>query len=249
MRKIKILIMSLLVLGFMACDTDDNINTVYDNVNGQTGIGFAATNFSASVKTTGTTITLPVQVTTISSAARNFNVSVDDSSVGPSSDHTLGSITIPADSYTGTLDVSFVDTNLVEFETYTLVLNLDLSGGLAAVGAGQATINYNKYLICNDIELVLNTDFFADETSWEITDSTGAVVQSDGPFAQGEAQYNYAFNLPDGCYTFTIFDAFGDGLFDGATTGNWTLSCSIITHSTGSGNFGGSNSTDFCVNP
>ena len=61
--------------------------------------------------------------------------------------------------------------------------------------------------------------------------------------------YNYSFNLPDGCYTFTIYEAFGDGLFDGNVTGNWTLSCLIITHSTGSGNFGGSSSTDFCVNP
>jgi hypothetical protein len=249
MRKIKILIMSLLVLSFYACDTDDNINTIYDNINGQTGIGFAATNFSAAVRTTGTTIILPVEVTTLSSTARNFNVTVDASSVGPSSDHTIGSITIPADSYSGTLEVSFVDDNLAEGVSYTLVLNLDLSGGIAGVGAKTATINYNKYLICNDLELVLNTDFYASETSWEITDSTGAVVQSDGPFADGVATYNWAFNLPDGCYTFTIFDAFGDGLFDGATTGNWTLSCSIITHSTGSGNFGGSNSTDFCVNP
>ena len=241
--------MSLLVLSFYACDTDDNINTIYDNINGQTGVGFAATNFSATVRTEGTTIALPVEVTTLSSTARNFNVTVDDSSVGPSSDHTIGSITIPANSYAGTLEVSFVDDNLAEGEAYTLVLNLDLSGGLAGVGAKTATINYNKYLICNDLELVLNTDFYADETTWEITDSTGAVVQSDGPFAQGEATYNWSFNLPDGCYTFTIYDVFADGLFDGTTTGNWTLSCAIITHSTGSGNFGASSSTDFCVNP
>ncbi len=241
--------MSLLVLSFYACDTDDNINTVYDNINGQTGIGFPATNFSAAVKTVGTTIVLPVEVTTLSSTARNFNVTVDDSSVGPSSDHTVGSITIPADSYTGTFDVSFVDTNLAEGVSYTLVLNLDLSGGLAGVGAKQVTVNYNKYLICNDIELEINTDFYANETTWQITDSTGAVVQSDGPFAQGEATFNWAFYLPDGCYTFTIFDSANDGLFDGVTTGNFTLSCSIITHATGSGNFGGSSSTDFCVNP
>jgi len=54
--------------------------------------------------------------------------------------------------------------------------------------------------------------------------------------------------LPDGCYTFTIFDSFGDGLFDGNITGNYSLKCSIINHASGEGNFGSSETTDFCVN-
>jgi hypothetical protein len=55
--------------------------------------------------------------------------------------------------------------------------------------------------------------------------------------------------LADGCYTFTIYDSYGDGQFDGTNNGTYSLDCSIINAANGGGNWGSSESTDFCVNP
>jgi len=175
---------------------------------------------------------------------------IDSLSTGSSQDYNIGSLTIPANSYDGSLSITFGNfDNLEDMVTKKLVLVLDLPAETAVVGSETTTISYVKYLICNDLLLVINTDFYAEETTWEITDDSGTVVESDGPFDNGVATYKWDFTLADGCYTFTIFDAFGDGLFDGSITGNYVLSCSILLHASGSGNFGGLESTDFCVNP
>ncbi len=252
MKKLKIILASLLLLTFMGCDKEDApINTVYDNINGQTGVGFSVQNRSVIVPEEGITVTVSVQVTTISTSARTFNVSVDPSSTGNSQDYNLGSVTIPAGSYEGSFTVTFGNfDNLPELVNQTLVVNLDLPDGTAVVGSETVTFTYLKKIICNDVMLVINGDTFGSETTFEITDASGTVVQSGGPFTDisGGASYSFNFNLPDGCYTFTIFDSFGDGLFDGSVTGNYALTCSLITHASGSGNFGSSETTDFCIN-
>lgn len=254
---IKLIMVSFLALGFLGCDQDDAIvNTIYDNINGQTGVGFVTLNSSVIIPEEGIVSTVIVQATTLSTTARTFNVVVDESSTGSSQDYNIGSLTIPADSYEGTLEVTFGNfDNIVDLVAFTLVLNLDLPEGVAIVGSESTTFNYLKKIICNDFLLVINEDGFASERDWEITDdATGTVVAECANFGcpfpdvSGGAQSTANFILPDGCYTFTIFDSFGDGLFDGVVTGNYTLSCSIIIHVTGSGNFGSSRSTAFCVN-
>ncbi|MFT7386640.1 MAG: hypothetical protein ACI82E_001406, partial [Nonlabens sp.] len=54
--------------------------------------------------------------------------------------------------------------------------------------------------------------------------------------------------LADGCYTATITDSYGDGQLDGTVTGNYTITCSILTFASGGGGFGASQSRSFCVN-
>ncbi|AOR27797.1 endonuclease I [Formosa sp. Hel1_33_131] len=251
MKKFRIL-SALFVFGsFMACEQNDAIiDNVYDN-SGQTGVGFTASSASVAVRPEGATATLVVQATTTSATARSYDVVVDATSTGAIGDYTVGTVTIPADSYDGTLAVSFVDTNLAEGVAYTLVLDLDLPAGVAVVGSKTATINYNKYLICNDFVLTMNEDSYADERSWEVTDTAGVVVESgDGySYISGGQLIVETMTLADGCYTFTIFDAYSDGQYDGVTTGNYSLDCSIINVANGEGNWGGSEATDFCVNP
>jgi hypothetical protein len=233
---------------------------VYDSVNGQTGLGFTTTTTNVVVPPEGVTATINVQSTKTTSSDRTFNVSVNEAeSTGTAADYTIGSLTIPANSYDGTLTVTFNNfDNLPDLVTNKLVLNIELSNGVAVVGSAKTTINYVKAVVCNDMVFTINEDAYADERNWQITDSTGAIVVQCSDYTdcpQGAPsgsipaqQYVYMFNLPDGCYTFTIFDAFGDGLFDGNTTGDYELSCSIIVHAAGEGNFGSEESTDFCVN-
>lgn len=254
MKNIKLILASLMIMAFVGCDQEDaNINNVYDG--SIVGVGFTATATSVVIPEEGITVMVPVQSTTTSSAARTYNVSVDEASTGSSADYSIGSLAIPAGEYEGALEVTFGNfDNLQEAVSFELILNLDLPAGVSVVGAGSTTFNYLKKLICNDMTLTINEDGFGSERDWDITDADGTVVVSCAdygcPFSDvsGGEQNVANFNLPDGCYTFTIYDSFGDGLFDGNVTGNYTLSCSIITHATGEGNFGGSESTDFCVN-
>lgn len=55
------------------------------------------------------------------------------------------------------------------------------------------------------------TDDYGDETSWEITDQANNVVASGSGYSDA-TQYNIPSCLADGCYTFTIFDEYGDGI-------------------------------------
>jgi hypothetical protein len=259
MKKFRILTALLVLVSFMACDKDDAIiNNVYDN-SGQTGVGFTTASTSVAVRPEGTSASVGVQATTTSASARSYDVVVNAESTGAIGDYTIGAVTIPADSYDGTLEVSFVDTNLEESVPYTLILDLQLPDGVAAVGSKTVTFNYNKYLICNDFVLTMNEDSWSSERTWEIVDSTGAVLFEGGTYANisgggviSEPMETYGTDsmyLPDGCYTFNIYDSYGDGQFDGVTTGNYSLDCSIINIANGEGNWGSSESTDFCVNP
>ena len=251
MKKFRILTALLVLVSFMACDKDDAIiNNVYDN-NGQTGVGFTTASTSVAVRPEGTSTSVGVQATTTSASARSYDVVVNAESTGAIGDYTIGAVTIPADSYDGTLEVSFVDTNLEESVPYTLILDLQLPDGVAVVGSKTVTFNYNKYLICNDFVLTMNEDSYSDERSWDVTDEAGDIVESgDGyQYVSGGQQIIETMTLADGCYTFTIYDSYGDGQFDGVTTGNYSLDCSIINVANGEGNWGSSESTDFCVNP
>lgn len=252
MKKIKILSFLLIFASFMACDKDDAIvSTVYDN-SGQTGVGFITSGASVVVPVQGSSVTLDVQTTTTSTSDRSFNVVVNEASTGTASDYTLGSLTIPANSYDGSINVDFVDTNLVDLVSYTLILDLELTAGVAVVGSKSATITYNKYLVCNDYVLTMNEDGWSSERSWDIVDSDGTIVESGSgytSFSAGSGQIIETMTLMDGCYTFTIYDSYGDGQYDGVTTGNYSLDCLIINAASGSGNWGYSESTDFCVNP
>ncbi len=82
-----------------------------------------------------------------------------------------------------------------------------------------------------------------------VTDATGTVVQSGGPFTDGnDGNLNtFTFNLADGCYTFTIYDAYSDGICCAYGNGSYTLDCTVINYASG-GSFGASESTQFCVN-
>ncbi len=256
MKKIVI----LFTLSALLASCDENVEPIlYDNVNGQVGVSFLNNFISVVVPEEGTTASVPVQVTTVSNVDRMFSVSVNEASTASSADYSLGNIVIPANEYEGTLTVTFDNFDgLADLTTFNLILDLSLEPGQVAVGAASTTFSYVKEVVCNDLTLTIAEDNYADERDWQITDSTGAIVVQCSDYDNcpngapsgsiPPATYNYDFNLPDGCYTFTILDAFGDGLADGSVTGNYELKCSIIIHAFGEGNFGGQESTDFCVN-
>ena len=251
MKKIKLFSILFALVVFTACDKDDeNINNVYDG--SQIGLGFTDTSASVAVKAEGAVVTLGVQSTVTTDTDRSYNVSVNsDLSDGDPSHYSIGGITIPAGSYDGTLTVNMIDNGLVEGVAYTLVLDLDLPDGVVVHTSSTATIGYNKYQLCNDYVLTLNEDDgWGSERTWDITDPSGNVVQSGGPYFDGDpGPYVESFNLADGCYTLTLYDSYGDGQWNGAVAGSYSLDCGISNAASGGNNWGSETSTDFCVNP
>ncbi len=63
----------------------------------------------------------------------------------------------------------------------------------------------------NALFVTLSTDSYPEETSWEVTDSEGAVVAENG-LLSSNADVQNVLCLDDGTYTFTLFDSFGDGI-------------------------------------
>jgi len=101
-----------------------------------------------------------------------------------------------------------------------------------------------------DLELVIVLDNYPGETTWEITDAGGDVWAQGGPygnFSPGTA-VTEAICLPDGCYDFTIFDSYGDGICCAYGNGSYELSNAQDGQVYASGGqFGSSETTPFCA--
>lgn len=94
--------------------------------------------------------------------------------------------------------------------------------------------------------LTLLTDNYPGEITWDLTDSTGTIVASGGPYADAATTLVENFCAAEGCYTFTIYDSFGDGICCAYGSGNYDLTVDGSTVASG-GEYGESESTTFCV--
>jgi len=91
--------------------------------------------------------------------------------------------------------------------------------------------------------LTIHLDNYPWETNWGLVDSTGVPVAYGGPYTDQGATVVENFCAGDGCYTFTIFDAFGDGIL-GAGGYALTLDSTVIASGSVSAS---SQSTEFCT--
>ncbi|MDF1694261.1 MAG: M43 family zinc metalloprotease [Saprospiraceae bacterium] len=103
---------------------------------------------------------------------------------------------------------------------------------------------------CDDnlVTITLNFDNYPEETSWQITNGGGSVVASGGTYA-GQADGSTLVIeecLVDGCYDFTIFDSYGDGICCAYGNGSYDVSDGSTSVASG-GSFASSETTNFCV--
>jgi hypothetical protein len=76
----------------------------------------------------------------------------------------------------------------------------------------------------NAIYLFLYTDTKPQETTWDVKNASGTVIKSGGPYATGAHIYKDTINLPaPDCYTFTMYDAGGNGMFGENGNGAYQL--------------------------
>ncbi|MCG8699286.1 MAG: endonuclease [Bacteroidales bacterium] len=99
---------------------------------------------------------------------------------------------------------------------------------------------------CTDVQLLLTTDSYGWETSWELKNSNGSTLYS-GKNLDNNASYNVTFCLSDGNYNFVIYDAYNDGICCSYGNGSYSLTKSGQTIASGA-NFGASESTPFVIN-
>lgn len=101
---------------------------------------------------------------------------------------------------------------------------------------------------CTEVTIEITLDNYPEETTWVITPQgddipiavKGLHVESDG------STVTRSLCLPDGCYTFTIYDAYGDGICCDYGNGSYSVSSSSETFAAG-GSFGLFESTSFCL--
>ncbi|MFZ4784664.1 MAG: T9SS type A sorting domain-containing protein [Flavobacteriales bacterium] len=70
---------------------------------------------------------------------------------------------------------------------------------------------------CNEVDFYIQPDCFGNEVSWAIYDQNGALVYEapTGTYSNtsdGASTFQTTLCLASGCYTFEIYDSFGDGL-------------------------------------
>ncbi len=72
------------------------------------------------------------------------------------------------------------------------------------------------------ISMELITDDYGEETTWELTNINNAVLFSGGPYPNNTT-FNEEWCLPNGCYTWTIYDSYGDGICCYFGEGSYTI--------------------------
>ncbi len=103
---------------------------------------------------------------------------------------------------------------------------------------------------CNGTEVTLSItlDNYPEETSWVITNDAGATIATGGTYGGSPdgSTITETICLVDDCYTFTINDAYGDGICCAYGSGSYTLTNGGTVLASG-GSFASSEATDFCL--
>lgn len=101
---------------------------------------------------------------------------------------------------------------------------------------------------CTNVNVNLTFDNYPEETSWQILNSASQVVESGGTYGSQADGSSLTITkcLAAGCYTFKINDTYGDGMCCSYGNGSYTVTSGGTTLASG-GNFGASQSTNFCV--
>ena len=122
----------------------------------------------------------------------------------------------------------------------------DSSMGTMQLVAQNEEAAENSSSLCTEFTLDILLDDFPVETTWRVLGPGDAVVAEGGPYNEVGAAVQSVFCLPDACYEFIIYDAYGDGICCGYGSGNYVLSQGNNVIVSG-GAFTTQESTEFCV--
>jgi hypothetical protein len=125
------------------------------------------------------------------------------------------------------------------------IVNVDGMGADQLPGNNGGSINFEINPNNQLLDIAFSTDSKPEETTWDIIDAQGAIIQSGGPYEGALDFYvDYACLETDSCYTFRLHDSGGDGMENGyiaVAIGGY----SIFEYS--GDNFGFEKSIPFCA--
>ncbi|MEL6656779.1 MAG: M12 family metallo-peptidase [Bacteroidota bacterium] len=100
----------------------------------------------------------------------------------------------------------------------------------------------------NIINFSLTFDSYPSETSWQLTDESGTIIESGSGYNGSDVGMTISeeFCLDEACYTLTIFDSFGDGICCNHGDGNFELSNDEGTIIASGGTFSSEISVELC---
>ena len=75
------------------------------------------------------------------------------------------------------------------------------------------------------VTVAIQIDNYGTETTWDVKTSSGTIVAYGGPYPSGMygTTFEHDFCLAEGCYDFTIYDSYGDGLCCGGGFGGYEV--------------------------
>ncbi len=149
---------------------------------------------------------------------------------------------MPANSNVGAFTVMVSDTNISP-NGETLVLEFESLDALFT--SEPIVLNITQICPSNEVVLDITFDNYSEETSWELRDSSNNLVDS-GSYGAGLVDISKDLCLPDGSYTFIIYDAYSDGMCCSFGMGSYTLSAGTNILASG-GAFGVFESTSFTL--
>lgn len=160
-------------------------------------------------------------------------------------------------SWTGNIlngETAFIDSPTLALNDgpNTLTATLDSPNGVTdeSINNNSVTKNVTKTLSyeTTTVNLTLNTDNYGGETTWVFTDESGTVIDQGGPYNNNITVNESITVNPDLCYSFTIFDSYGDGICCGFGNGNYTLTTDDGTMIfDGAGDFGSQEITNMSI--
>ncbi|RXQ92207.1 T9SS type A sorting domain-containing protein [Ancylomarina salipaludis] len=140
-------------------------------------------------------------------------------------------------------------TGLTESTTYRFyVTATDAKGNISA--ASNSLDVTTTTASTNNLTLTITFDRYPEETSWALKDGNGSTVASGGTYNSQADESTLVIpidDLTDGCYEFTISDAYGDGICCAYGNGSYKLENSTGTILASGGSFGSSEVTSFCL--
>lgn len=140
---------------------------------------------------------------------RTFDVKVRSSTTLSEQAYTVpATVTVPGGTNEGVFTVNVEDVNLTP-NGAALVLGIASAEDVLVGDDVKLNVSWS----CdNPLTVGFVFDGYASETSWNVKDTEGNVLLSGGGFSDGTGTATVERCLPDGEYTFTVFDAYGDGL-------------------------------------
>ncbi|MFO7829503.1 MAG: M4 family metallopeptidase [Bacteroidales bacterium] len=116
---------------------------------------------------------------------------------------------------------SAIISNLNDGTSYNFYVNAEDEAGNISSNSNSISITTeeeeteDEEFLCNNFELTIFTDPWGNETSWEIVDNTTSLTVESGSGYASNSTITETFALiKDRSYTFTIYDSWGDGIYN-----------------------------------